>query len=147
MDARDFDPKCHALTNINITAVDNMLERFEIFTTTGVVLWSRNTTDAGSSAINSLINDVFIEARPTTSQAYQNDKYTLKYALVKDLGLIFVVWNISQLKNLTHTDSVTGSLPINPPLDMGRRSPRKRPDRVSSAFQGRSRAEAICQTV
>lgn len=83
-----------------------MLERFEIFTTTGVVLWSRNTTDAGSSAINSLINDVFIEARPTTSQAYQHDKYTLKYALVKDLGLIFVVCRIGfGMGDFAHSDA------------------------------------------
>ncbi len=80
-----------------------MLDAFEILTTSGIVLWSRSNIDVSSNVVNSLINDVFIEekVRPTTSQveetssphnpAYKHDKYTLKWTLVKDLGLIFVV--------------------------------------------------------
>jgi signal recognition particle receptor subunit alpha len=73
-----------------------MLDAFEILTTSGVVLWSRSTSNVGATAVNSLINDVFIEdkVRPTTTVSgnptYKHDKYTLKYTLVKDLGLIFV---------------------------------------------------------
>ena len=73
-----------------------MLDAFEILTTSGVVLWSRSSTKIGATAVNSLINDVFIEekVRPTASNSgkptYKYDKYTLKYTLVKDLGLIFV---------------------------------------------------------
>lgn len=74
-----------------------MLDAFEIFTTSGVVLWSRTTSSVGATAVNTLINDVFIEekVRPTvgisSNPTYKYDKYTLKYTLVKDLGLIFVV--------------------------------------------------------
>lgn len=74
-----------------------MLEAFEIFTTSGVVLWSRNNTNLSASAVNSLINDVFIEeksrsvAQTSSFPSFQWEKYTLKYTLVKDLGLIFVV--------------------------------------------------------
>lgn len=74
-----------------------MLDAFEVFTTSGVVLWSRTTSSIGATAVNNLINDVFIEekVRPTVNTSsnptYKYDKYTLKYALVKDLGLIFVV--------------------------------------------------------
>lgn len=74
-----------------------MLERFEVFTTSGVVLWSRSNSSAGGAAINNLINDVFIEdkVRPTSHGSshptVQIEKYTLKYELVKDLGLMFVV--------------------------------------------------------
>lgn len=74
-----------------------MLDAFEILTTSGVVLWSRSISNIGASAVNSLINDVFIEekVRPTSQTSsnptYKHDKYTLKYTLVKDLGLIFVV--------------------------------------------------------
>jgi hypothetical protein len=74
-----------------------MLDSFEVFTTSGVVLWSRSTSSVAPTAVNSLINDVFIEEkiRPTTqgsaNPTYKYDKYTLKYTLVKDLGLIFVV--------------------------------------------------------
>jgi signal recognition particle receptor subunit alpha len=80
-----------------------MLDAFEILTTSGIVLWSRSNVDVSSSIVNSLINDVFIEekVRPSVSQvdessghqnpAYRFEKYTLKWTLVKDLGLIFVV--------------------------------------------------------
>jgi hypothetical protein len=80
-----------------------MLDCFEIVTTSGVVLWSRSNAPVSSNVVNSLINDVFIEekVRPTvadttdaSSQAkptYRFEKYTLKWTLVKDLGLIFVV--------------------------------------------------------
>ncbi len=74
-----------------------MLDAFEIFTTSGVVLWSRSTSSVGATAVNSLINDVFIEekVRPTahasSNPTYKYDKFTLRYTLVKDLGLIFVV--------------------------------------------------------
>lgn len=80
-----------------------MLDCFEILTTTGVVLWSRSNAPVSASVVNSLINDVFIEekVRPTVTQTgdgglrtkptYKYEKYTLKWTLVKDLGLIFVV--------------------------------------------------------
>ena len=80
-----------------------MLDSFEIITTSGVVLWSRANALVGANIVNSLINDVFIEekVRPTSSQPedtptarkpiYKFEKYTLKWTLAKDLGLIFVV--------------------------------------------------------
>lgn len=74
-----------------------MLDAFEVITTSGVVLWSRSTSSIGATAVNNLINDVFIEekVRPAGTASgnptYKYDKYTLKYTLVKDLGLIFVV--------------------------------------------------------
>ena len=81
-----------------------MLDAFEILTTSGIVLWSRSSVEVGSNVVNSLINDVFIEeklgglsiaqtesdtAQPKAS--YKFEKYTLKWTLAKDLGLIFVV--------------------------------------------------------
>jgi len=80
-----------------------MLDSFEIVTTSGVVLWSRTNALVGPNVVNSLINDVFIEekVRPQVSETaegpsqskptYRYEKYTLKWTLVKDLGLIFVV--------------------------------------------------------
>jgi signal recognition particle receptor subunit alpha len=80
-----------------------MLDAFEILTTSGIVLWSRSNINVNATVVNSLINDVFIEekVRPAISQvnetfsqrnpSYRHDKYTLKWTLVKDLGLIFVV--------------------------------------------------------
>lgn len=86
-----------------------MLDSFEIVTTSGVVLWSRTNASVGSNVVNSLINDVLIEekVRPQVSEAaegssqskptYRYEKYTLKWTLVKDLGLIFVVSELLEL--------------------------------------------------
>ncbi|KIX10467.1 uncharacterized protein Z518_01550 [Rhinocladiella mackenziei CBS 650.93] len=88
-----------------------MLDAFEILTTSGVVLWSRSSSNIGASAVNSLINDVFIEekVRPNVARSsnptYKHDKYTLKYTLVKDLGLIFVAVYQSLL-HLTWVDKL-----------------------------------------
>lgn len=75
-----------------------MLDSFEILTTSGVVLWQKSYAPVGSSVINSLIRDVFIEEKVTpvndasaaSNPPYKTDKYTLKWTTVKDLGLIFV---------------------------------------------------------
>lgn len=88
-----------------------MLDAFEILTTSGVVLWSRTTTSIAAHAVNGLINDVFIEekVRPvltnSTNPTYKHEKYTLKYTLVKDLGLIFVAVYQSLL-HLTWVDKL-----------------------------------------
>ena len=80
-----------------------MLDGFEILTTSGVVLWSKSYAPVSSSVINGFIKDVFIEEKvlpgpsvaddtsATQSPSYKRDQYTLKWASVKDLGLIFVV--------------------------------------------------------
>ena len=65
-----------------------MLESFEIVSDTGVVLWSRGGSSVTATAVNSLINDVFIEDKVRNSNSYQHDKYTLRW--VKELGLTFV---------------------------------------------------------
>ncbi|KAK5458001.1 hypothetical protein LTS15_004080 [Exophiala xenobiotica] len=88
-----------------------MLDAFEILTTSGVVLWSRSSSSIGATVVNHLINDVFIEekVRPTVASSshptYKHDKYTLKYTLVKDLGLIFVAVYQSLL-HLTWVDKL-----------------------------------------
>lgn len=80
-----------------------MLDGFEILTTSGVVLWSKSYAPLSSSLINGFIKDVFIEEKIIPSSAaaddttasqhpsYKKEKYTLRWASAKDLGLIFVV--------------------------------------------------------
>ena len=79
-----------------------MLDTFEIVTTSGVVLWSRNYASVSPNIINSFIKDVFIEERTATGTTaqdlpaaeippYKKDQYTLKWTTAKDLELIFVV--------------------------------------------------------
>jgi signal recognition particle receptor subunit alpha len=72
-----------------------MLDHFEILTTSGVVLFSRNNGAAPVAAVNSLISEVFIEenvksSSQTGNPTYKYEKYTLRYTTVKELGLIFV---------------------------------------------------------
>ncbi|KAL8802380.1 MAG: hypothetical protein Q9182_003870 [Xanthomendoza sp. 2 TL-2023] len=78
-----------------------MLDGFEILTTSGVVLWSRSYAPLTSSLINGFVKDVFIEEKVLPGPAaddnsaaqhpsYKREKYTLRWASVKDLGLIFV---------------------------------------------------------
>ena len=85
-----------------------MLDCFEILTTSGVVLWSKTYVPVSAGLVNHFIKDVFVEENvfPATSAAddssatknpsYRKDQYTLRWASVKDLGLIFVVRMPSQ---------------------------------------------------
>lgn len=79
-----------------------MLDTFEIITTSGVVLWSRNYAPLNSSIVNNFIADTFIEEKikapasrdsqsAATNPAYKSDQHTLKWTVVKELGIIFVV--------------------------------------------------------
>lgn len=105
----------------------SMLDCFEIATTSGVVVWSRHNIPIGSNVVNSLINDVFIEekARPMAAAgdgrhpAYKVDKYTLKYTLVKDLGLIFVVC-ATAISEANNADAPPGRLSVITTSYMGR---------------------------
>ncbi|KAL8628001.1 hypothetical protein Q9189_006289 [Teloschistes chrysophthalmus] len=79
-----------------------MLDGFEILTTSGVVLWSRAYAPVSSSLVNGFIKDVFIEEKllpggaaaddtsATQHSSYKKEKYTLRWASAKELGLIFV---------------------------------------------------------
>ena len=81
-----------------------MLDTFEIITTSGVVLWSRNYATISPSVVNNFIVDVFIEEKSAvagagakecssaaTNPPYKNDQHTLRWAFNKELGIIFVV--------------------------------------------------------
>ncbi|KAH6992529.1 signal recognition particle, alpha subunit, N-terminal-domain-containing protein [Fusarium venenatum] len=78
-----------------------MLDSFEILTTSGVVVWSRTYTPINPSIINNFIADTFIEEKSgaialsdsrsaPTNPPYKSDQHTLKWTLVKELGIIFV---------------------------------------------------------
>ena len=108
-----------------------MLDSFEILTTSGVVLWSRAYVPINSSLINGFIRDVFIEEKvvlgtgatddaPTAKNpAYKKEKHTLKWASLKDLGLIFIVGTVESYHQTLLTSS-SGSVPISNQPFMGR---------------------------
>ncbi|ESZ98454.1 signal sequence receptor alpha subunit [Sclerotinia borealis F-4128] len=80
-----------------------MLDTFEILTTSGVVLWSKQFSPISPAVINSLITNVFIEERTlpgagvaddvsaANNPPFKHDQHTLKWTTCKELGLIFVV--------------------------------------------------------
>ncbi|KAL1868550.1 hypothetical protein VTK73DRAFT_3606 [Phialemonium thermophilum] len=78
-----------------------MLDAFEIVTTSGVVIWSRTFAAVNPIIVNSFITDVFIEEKGGTTASkdgrsasknppYKHDQHTLRWAFVKELGVIFV---------------------------------------------------------
>lgn len=78
-----------------------MLDTFKIITTSGVVLWSRTYAAPNSSIVNDFIVDTFIEEKngspalrdpqsAATNPAYKKDQHSLKWTVVKELGIIFV---------------------------------------------------------
>ncbi|KAL8663009.1 MAG: hypothetical protein Q9202_004239 [Teloschistes flavicans] len=97
-----------------------MLDGFEILTTSGVVLWSKAYAPVSSSLINGFIRDIFIEEKllpggaaaddtsATQHPSYKKEKYTLRWASVKELGLIFVVRTpaVSSLMTAQQTDCI-----------------------------------------
>lgn len=94
-----------------------MLDSFEILTTSGVVLFSRNYGVAPVvNAVNSLISEVFIEEKEkpssqTGNPTYKYEKYTLRYTTVKELGLIFVAVYQSLL-GLTGVDKLLDNIKL-----------------------------------
>ncbi|PHH89374.1 hypothetical protein CDD83_6196 [Cordyceps sp. RAO-2017] len=97
-----------------------MLDTFEILTTSGVVLWSRSYASVNSSVVNNFITDVFIEEKhgglaskdsqsAATNPAYKSDQHTLKWTLVKELGVIFVAVYRSLL-HLTWVDKLVDNI-------------------------------------
>ncbi|KAG6367384.1 hypothetical protein INS49_001573 [Diaporthe citri] len=78
-----------------------MLDTFEIVTTAGVVIWSRKWAPVKPSVINSFITDVFVEEKgvssfvkannsAATNAPYKTEQHTLRWTMVKELGIIFV---------------------------------------------------------
>ncbi|KAH6894136.1 signal recognition particle, alpha subunit, N-terminal-domain-containing protein [Thelonectria olida] len=78
-----------------------MLDSFEILTTSGVVVWSRSFSQINPAIINNFIADTFIEEKggfsavadsksAASNPPYKSEQHTLKWTLVKELGVIFV---------------------------------------------------------
>ncbi|CAD6502726.1 BgTH12-05316 [Blumeria graminis f. sp. triticale] len=100
-----------------------MLDSFEIFTVSGIVLWSKTYSPINRAIVNSFITDVFIEERSpqniritndlsaTKNPSYKHNKHTIKWTTVKELGLIFVAVYRSLL-HLTWIDKLVDNIKI-----------------------------------
>ena len=94
-----------------------MLDTFEILTTSGVVLWSKQFSPVSPAVINSLITNVFIEERTlpgagvaddvsaARNPPFKHEQHTLKWTTCKELGLIFVVCHGSSAAQLHSSES------------------------------------------
>lgn len=100
---------------------NNMLDAFEIFNTSGIVLWSKTFVPISSTLINSFVTNVFIEERLgakgindvkfTETSPYIYGQHTLKWTMVKELGLIFVAVYRSLL-HLSWVDKLVDNIKI-----------------------------------
>lgn len=68
-----------------------MIDLFTIFNTGGIVLWQKSFKPTSDRIPNSLVSDIFIENRSNEEKLYHKDNYTVRYSVVNELGLIFVV--------------------------------------------------------
>ncbi|KAL7270942.1 hypothetical protein RUND412_006333 [Rhizina undulata] len=74
-------------------AARSALDSFEVLTTSGILLWSKNFAPVSPSIVNSFISDVLIEERVqpgSEGKWYKKDSYTLKWTVANDFGLIFI---------------------------------------------------------
>ncbi|KAI5900217.1 P-loop containing nucleoside triphosphate hydrolase protein [Schizophyllum commune H4-8] len=92
-----------------------MLDLCSIFHKGGIVLWSRSFTPEASalatsaaSPVNSLVRDALIEGR-TGEDKYEKDGYAVKWTLVNDLELIFVV-AYQRILQLTYVEDLLTAL-------------------------------------
>lgn len=72
-----------------------MLDHVSIFTTRGVVLWSRSWAQLkavkGEDPVSSLVRGVLLEGKAAAARTVNLDSYTLKWTLANDVGLVVVV--------------------------------------------------------
>lgn len=67
-----------------------MIDFFCIFTTTGLVLWSKTFCEVVGQPVNKLIKNVLLAER-TNERQFFDGQYVLKWSLNNDLGVVFVV--------------------------------------------------------
>lgn len=122
-----------------------MLDTFEILTTSGVVLWSRTYAPVNPSVVNNFIADTFIEEKggsatlrdaqsAATNPTYKSDQHTLKWTMVKELGVIFVVRTHSSARSNPRTWKLTtpyiGRVQIPPTPQLGGQTRRQHQDHL-----------------
>jgi signal recognition particle receptor subunit alpha len=89
------------------TTARSALDSFEILTTSGILLWSKQYSSVSSNIVNSFISDVLIEDRVqpgSDGKWYKKDSYTLKWTKANDFGLIFIVRNALPLSTASGLD-------------------------------------------
>lgn len=68
-----------------------MIDLFTIFNTGGIVLWQKSFKPTSNRITNALVSDIFIENQTNEKRLYHKDNYTVRYSVVNELGLTFVV--------------------------------------------------------
>ncbi|KAG5177908.1 signal recognition particle receptor subunit alpha [Tribonema minus] len=66
-----------------------MLDHVAVFSTSGVVLWSRTLTPLKGAPVNALIHTVLLEGKAGGS-VFLHDNYAVRWSLANDFGLVVV---------------------------------------------------------
>lgn len=85
-----------------------MIDFFYIFTTTGLVLWSKSFCEVSGNPVSNLIKNVLLAQR-TNEKSYIEGPYLLKWCFNNDLGIIFVV-GYQRILQLMYIDDLLASV-------------------------------------
>jgi signal recognition particle receptor subunit alpha len=87
-----------------------MLDRFAIFTKSGVVLWSVSMVPVKGDPVSALAREVLLPEK-SGSASYDSGEYTVKWALANQHDLVFaVVLNRTLAANLNYVDRLLDSV-------------------------------------
>lgn len=67
-----------------------MIDQFCIFTTTGLILWSKTFCELSGKPVNKMIKEMILAER-SNEKKFIEGPYMLQWTLNNDLGLVFVV--------------------------------------------------------
>jgi signal recognition particle receptor subunit alpha len=67
-----------------------MIDKFVIFSKTGIVLWSKMMCALKADPVENLVKTVLLEER-SGGKRHQQDDYTLQWTFANEMDLVFVV--------------------------------------------------------
>ncbi|KAK8801309.1 hypothetical protein JH06_4148 [Blastocystis sp. subtype 4] len=85
-----------------------MIDYFCIFTTTGLILWSKSFCELTGNPVNKMVKEMILAERSNEKQ-FTDGPYMLKWTLSNDLGLVFVVV-YQRILQLMYTDDLLASV-------------------------------------
>lgn len=86
----------------------DMLDYFCIFSTNGLVLWSKSFCELQGNPVNKMIKEVILAER-SNEKKYMDNDYMVKWTLSNDLGLVFVAVH-NRILPLMYIDDLLASV-------------------------------------
>ena len=85
-----------------------MLDYFCIFSTNGLILWSKTICELQGNPVNKMIKDVILAER-SNEKKYMVDDYVIKWTVSNELGLVFVAVH-NRILPLMYVDDLLASV-------------------------------------